>query len=165
VLQWGGWRRLRRLVGGGDGALRRTRRSVAIRISVSYWYQCYRRSLKLSRLIHPPCHRNVFESKRTWTLNSADGIWLRRPIAPCNLRGHGYYCFLLQASDIVGANLASTSSARRSESPTAATVRGTCTSPHFASRKSALARCSCALIPFTASPEDFRLTVGHHGDR
>ena len=55
-------------------ALRRTRRSVAIRISVSYWYQSYHRSLKLSRLIHPPCHCNVSQSKSTWTLNSADRI-------------------------------------------------------------------------------------------
>jgi hypothetical protein len=147
----GHWRRLRRLVGGGGGDVVCGGRGEALLsesalvIGISLTVVV----LKPGRFIHPPCRWNVFLSKRTWTLNSTLRIafWLRRPIAPCNLRGHGYYCFLLQAWDMVGANLASTSNAGRSESPTAATVRGTC----YISALCVTQKCSCSLLlcPYT----------------
>jgi hypothetical protein len=129
----GHWRRLRRLVGGGGGDVVCGGRGEALLsesalvIGISLTVVV----LKPGRFIHPPCRWNVFLSKRTWTLNSTLRIafWLRRPIAPCNLRGHGYYCFLLQ------------------ESPTAATVRGTC----YISALCVTQKCSCSLLlcPYT----------------
>jgi len=165
------WRRLRRLVGGG--ALRSVRGEALlseIQNQHCYWHQSYRRSLKLSRLIHLPYRQDVFQRKSTWTLNSAGSILVET--ANCTVQFARSRLLLLFTAGM-GSRWCQPCpqpvAHAEAKAPTAATVRGTymytSTSPHFASPKSALARCSCVFIPFTASPEDSGLTAGHHGDR
>ena len=91
------------------------------------WYQSYRRSLKLSRLIHPPCHHNnVFQSYSARGFRSLLGGFLVET-ANCAVQFARSRLLLLSAA-CMGSSLAPTlpqpvvhSEAR---APTAATARG-----------------------------------------